>query len=1261
LESISKMPEPKLAEVKNEEKALSELKDKLLQRTQERATEIDNQRSNALSTLPNKSELVEEIMPGFESNRAAIETDSGLDESFKKDMIVQLEEALQQKAEQRLEEVEDALGSNSTDVSLNKEKQLLAEIIAESKNRVKENQLENLISSKERELLIGELFPDYESRKEQLSISKMEESKKIDAQLKLENELLTKLQAEVKLVQKQLDKNPSDETLIKRLNALNLLIDEQQTRISELNQRKIGFASAEIAENAIRSADKTYAEDVKKIEAQVDGPEKQEALANREALLQKNLNEQIEANTKQLDKKSDPELETANQALKQELINSEERESNYKEVTPDPIADNKKEEAYIENLREDLLSGNATELSAQRNELSELKKQDEILAQYELDLKTEIKAVENELSEKSGDTQLKEELQWLKQELATVQAKRREVNITIGELETELISANSTEKKITSPELEKLEQEERALEQQLKNQDLSTAERKNVEKELAVNRSEQVETENKVLEAFVEEKNNALTNELKQLNQSTKGAEDPEVRLVEKQVVAELNEVAELVNAAEKTKNETEKNYLLNEAVEKQETAEAIVENAIYEQELKRIEEEYGLTSLDSKEELEKKKRRYTIEVGELTTEIELLNNEIATADKKEVTVLTKEKSDKTTERILVQEQLSGVEKALAALPKENSTLSEESKDVVLSFNEERDLASTKEYANYVEKVNEALRVEQQIINLEKQLNEAKAQTKALVADNLEQQTPESKAALEVSANKVKQIETELAIAKSELAQKQELANEELPQNTDEAMKMQNLVRRGVAPINKLLIAAALVPMPANGLDINADGPGTYSEANRIPVNVTSPQGLVYRVQIGAFAKPIEQNRFKEFTPVSGETLNNGITRYMAGYFNNSNKVLQAMNQIRALGYADAFPVAYCDGKRISLAEARRLEATGECVPKGTNELMMEIAANTAVTMGLEDTTKLRKVPEFTYNQAPGAAKAEPIEMRKGLFFTVQIGVYNKPVPSATLFNLEPYMTIRLPNGQIRYSTGIYHSIDEARPRKQEAINRGVKDAFITAYFNGERIPINDALKMLEERGTSILEPKEKPNEADTTTNNMAVNNPVIYEKTESPVELPKKPKVFMQIVTKKQFETFPVEVLNRYNSHGSFYYDENDKRVKSSITNSDDNLPQVYYFREDIDTVRYLSSSEFMQGTILSLTFAEGKLPGDVVDWLLRQNYRKEYLQSEEGVTMLIHGVPEEKFSQMESELAVFGMSFTKVAPKEEEVENNK
>jgi hypothetical protein len=444
-----------------------------------------------------------------------------------------------------------------------------------------------------------------------------------------------------------------------------------------------------------------------------------------------------------------------------------------------------------------------------------------------------------------------------------------------------------------------------------------------------------------------------------------------------------------------------------------------------------------------------------------------------------------------------------------------------------------------------------------------------------------------------------------------------------------------------------MAIVAALVPLPVNGLTIKEVVTDTYSASNPIPVDVKTPTGLVYRVQIGAFSKPIPQTLFNKFNPVSGEKLNNGITRYMAGYFNNSTKVVEARDQIKQLGYSDAFAVAYCDGKRITLAEARVLEANGECVASGQNELVLEVATNTAEKLGLGDTTKLRQVDELAYNQAPGAAKAEPIEKHLGLFYTVQVGAFSRPVTLSALNGLESLYTLRLPNGQIRYTTGMYMSVEDARPKKQEAIDRGVADAFITAYYNGERITLADATNLLNEKGTTILEigqtqvkPKvESPKEIIGVT-------PAL-----TPSEIEAEPKdeeeKRYQIVTKKTFEEFPREILNRYNTHGSFYYDETDKTVKSTVVNSLEELPDVYTFRKDIDTLRTLDASDEPGVTVIA-NFASTSLPGDFIDWLLRYNFRREIKQTEESIELRIYRVTEGKLPELENKLTEFSIPFT-------------
>jgi hypothetical protein len=56
----------------------------------------------------------------------------------------------------------------------------------------------------------------------------------------------------------------------------------------------------------------------------------------------------------------------------------------------------------------------------------------------------------------------------------------------------------------------------------------------------------------------------------------------------------------------------------------------------------------------------------------------------------------------------------------------------------------------------------------------------------------------------------------------------------------------------------------------------------------------------------------------------------------MTGLFKSSDAVINAKTQIRALGYNDAFAVAYYNGKRINFNEARKREVAA-------NEMMVDL------------------------------------------------------------------------------------------------------------------------------------------------------------------------------------------------------------------------------------------------------------------------------------------------------------------------------
>ncbi len=310
--------------------------------------------------------------------------------------------------------------------------------------------------------------------------------------------------------------------------------------------------------------------------------------------------------------------------------------------------------------------------------------------------------------------------------------------------------------------------------------------------------------------------------------------------------------------------------------------------------------------------------------------------------------------------------------------------------------------------------------------------------------------------------------------------------------------------------------------------------PDGTRNAAPIPIDSDKPGGVVFAVQIGAFRNAIPESTFSDMTPVLGERLDNGLTRYTAGLFTDLRSASGAKDQVRGRGYRDAFVVAYKDGVRISLADAQRALASSDAVAQaGTTERTDQ--ASTPTQQPVQRTTEVpvraqpptpqpatSQTPTSTqppttiqpptatqppsqqqetetvlasypksaqeivssytpaveaasYYNEPGAAPARQVETVKGLFFTVQVGVYSKPVALDKLFNISPLNSELTETRKIRYTTGIYLSEERARTQRDEAVTLGVKDAFITAYLNGKRIPMRDARVLLERYGPEVL------------------------------------------------------------------------------------------------------------------------------------------------------------------------------------------
>lgn len=282
-----------------------------------------------------------------------------------------------------------------------------------------------------------------------------------------------------------------------------------------------------------------------------------------------------------------------------------------------------------------------------------------------------------------------------------------------------------------------------------------------------------------------------------------------------------------------------------------------------------------------------------------------------------------------------------------------------------------------------------------------------------------------------------------------------------------------------------------------------------------IPIDAPMPTGVVYKVQVGAFRNALPSEAFSDMTPVTGEHAGNGLVRYTAGMFTSAQGASEAGAKVRGRGYRDAFVVAYMDGKRVPLRDAMQAEraALAQATPASSSGTTTPAtnAGRTFEAPDLAPTATTTPVPvvipaqpsqpspeaavladypttaeevlaafkpsdtDTEYYNDPDAAPAKQVEAVKGLFFTVQVGVYSKPTALDRLFDITPLNSERTATGKIRYTTGIFLDEGQAVQRRNGTVTLGVTDAFVTAYLNGKRIPVRDARALLAKFGKDVL------------------------------------------------------------------------------------------------------------------------------------------------------------------------------------------
>ncbi len=139
----------------------------------------------------------------------------------------------------------------------------------------------------------------------------------------------------------------------------------------------------------------------------------------------------------------------------------------------------------------------------------------------------------------------------------------------------------------------------------------------------------------------------------------------------------------------------------------------------------------------------------------------------------------------------------------------------------------------------------------------------------------------------------------------------------------------QNDAQQKLTKINLLIEEREKMPptnQPKTDTTITKNKPFITDEwGQRLKSNSEMPEFLIYQIQLGVFKSNVLEETFKGLTPIFTNISDNGVI-YSIGVFEKLSDAQEAKNNIKSMGLTDAFIVAYYKKKKISLAEASKLE-----------------------------------------------------------------------------------------------------------------------------------------------------------------------------------------------------------------------------------------------------------------------------------------------------------------------------------------------
>jgi hypothetical protein len=218
----------------------------------------------------------------------------------------------------------------------------------------------------------------------------------------------------------------------------------------------------------------------------------------------------------------------------------------------------------------------------------------------------------------------------------------------------------------------------------------------------------------------------------------------------------------------------------------------------------------------------------------------------------------------------------------------------------------------------------------------------------------------------------------------------------------------------------------AIVEETVTGNVQQADLRGVFVGASAAKA-MESGGGTVFRIQVGAFSKPISDETFGDLDGVVGVKGNDGLTRYYTGSYRSYDEAAAARVGLKAAGYGDCLIKAFKEGEQVTLAS------------QGATFV------GTEALKGSADKSKVK--------------------------FKIQLGSYKENIPMEDLNKFVKLGNVehsKDADGLTRYFAGRFSDYNQATAFKNELDEMGIKGAFIVGEYDDKTITAKEALELLK-------------------------------------------------------------------------------------------------------------------------------------------------------------------------------------------------